>query len=106
MKNSFRILILFALLISNFLYASDACSVGTGYSQNPLVAGSSFSKSDTVSGNSSSSTAYDNYYFKAPAAGKITITLTGSNVAYSYGLTTCPSSSGGTTSSTTLTLSS
>lgn len=101
MKNHFKTLIFFLLFISNFVSASDVCGVGTGYSQNPLVAGTSFAKSDSVTNSST----YDNYYFKAPTAGKVTISLSGSNVAFYSSLTTCPISGTAQTSQT-LTLSS
>lgn len=104
MKSSFSILIFLLLFLSNFSFANDVCGVGTGYSQNPLVSGVLFSKEDSVSGNSASSSFYDNYYFKAPSEGSVTIILTGTNVSFSTGLTNCPSASNGKTS-TTLTLS-
>jgi len=98
MKNSLRVLLFLLLLMFHSSYAADSCFVGAGYSQNPLVAGTPFTNTaDTTVTNAST---YDNYYFKAPAAGTVTITLTGSNVLFSYGLNTCPSATSGTTSMT------
>jgi hypothetical protein len=90
-KLFFGFAIFFAFLTQG--WGGDVCGVSSGFSAT-LNSTTPFTKSDSVGSTS------DKYYFTAPAAGTVVVTLTGSNVKFTSSLTSCPSSSSGVTSQT------
>lgn len=98
-----RLLAVFGLVLMLAMsgWGADECSIAdANFKKDPLSSSIPFSKDDSV--NSSS----DSYYFKAPSAGDVTITISGSNVTagrvkFTYGSSgSCPGTSGALTTTT------
>ena len=96
-----RLLAIFGLsmIFSISGWGADGCTPSE-FSQNPLVEGSPYTNDGSVSKNDS-----DTYYFTAPSAGEVTITLTGSgvdngDVRFTSNMSTCPGTTGANTTET------